>query len=46
VQAETTRGFDDEQLVWDVFAERGMGVDASTSGPNEMEPSRTSRRRM
>ena len=38
LQAETNRGFDDEQLVWDVFAARGMGENASTSGPNDMEP--------
>jgi extracellular elastinolytic metalloproteinase len=31
-------GGGDATLIWDVFARRGMGVSATTTGPNDVEP--------
>ena len=38
LQAEAARGFGDSALVWEVFAARGMGACASTSGAMDGDP--------
>jgi hypothetical protein len=38
LQADVNRGFGDRDLIWAVFAARGMGVNASTSGDSDTHP--------
>ncbi|HEU0025466.1 MAG TPA: M36 family metallopeptidase [Thermoleophilaceae bacterium] len=38
LQAETARGYGDRDLVWAVFAARGMGVHAATEGDSDTTP--------
>jgi hypothetical protein len=38
LQADVNRGFGDRDLIWAVFAARGMGVNASTFGDNDTHP--------
>ncbi|MBA3261120.1 MAG: M36 family metallopeptidase [Thermoleophilaceae bacterium] len=38
VQADVNRGFGDRDLIWAVFAARGMGVNARTSADNDTHP--------
>jgi extracellular elastinolytic metalloproteinase len=38
LQADQVNGFGDCQRIWNVFAARGMGANASTSGPDDTDP--------
>ena len=38
LQADVNRGFGDRDLIWSVFAARGMGVNARTTGDNDPNP--------
>jgi hypothetical protein len=38
LQADLNRGFGDRDRIWSVFAARGMGVRASTTGNNDTTP--------
>jgi hypothetical protein len=38
LQADTNRGFGDRSLIWLVFAARGMGANARTTGNNDTAP--------
>jgi hypothetical protein len=38
LQVSHTQGFDDEGLIWNVFAARGMGLHAIVTGPDDSSP--------
>lgn len=38
LQVDQAAGYDDSNLIWSVFAARGMGTGASTAGPNDAAP--------
>jgi hypothetical protein len=38
LQVNRTLGDDDEELIWNVFAARGMGLNAFVAGPNDTSP--------
>jgi hypothetical protein len=38
LSVDAARGYHDSELIWSVFAARGMGQSAATSGPNDTSP--------